>query len=614
MYKISIFNSGTETVIHYPSANNAVAKVFKADLDEKESQVSQLTLDIPFFNPGYNLITDRVTLVRVVRVSDNVTIWRGRAINTQDHMDENSNPFCKEVLCEDELGYLCDTQVRAQDINNLSTADFLNLVINSHNAHTTSDKQFVLGTVAINTAINTSLNFDTSLNTLITNLVNASGGILALRYGANDTRYIDYLSTDGNTNNTVIALAKNMRSLVVEKDVTNIATRIIPIGKDNLTIASVNSNIDYLQNTDAVNQFGVVEQKVDFSDITDATALKTAGQTELDQASKAQIKVSVTAYDLSTIGVDASSFFISNNVRVTNSVMNFDDTFRLIEKVTDLTQPFNITLTFNNKFERLADKQVQMQRTANFVNQISDSNGVNTYYLRNAIDATRNMIVASGAYKDKKYIENQGFLLENTDETDASFGALYLGPTGLMISNTKDSSGNWVWTTFGTGAGFTADLIIVGKILGGAVEFNLDDGYLKINHTDGSYTLIDADGINRYNGTTKQEYHYLSYSTVVSIPANTGSTIGDTQTVVQLPDEFKGKNIQVSTGIKQARANFVPSTFGVVQAIGSGASVLSYNDATVTVTGNFSALDYLDSNHTVYSLNQYLQITLTAIA
>lgn len=530
MYKIILINGAEQTIIHYPSAENNPCKLFKADLDEKESQISQLTIDLPFYNPGYNKLHSRATLIRVIRVKDNVTTFRGRLIDFQEHMDDNSNPFYKECIFESELGYLCDTQVRPQSISDMTPYDLLTLLINNHNSH--SDKQFNIGTIDMEDRVTTNLEYSTTLNSILTNLVNVQGGILQLRYGANDTRYIDYVSSTGVTNNTTIALAKNMKSMVWEPDTTNIATRIIPVGKDNLNISSVNNNVDYLENTDAVSQYGIVEQVVKFDDIEDANVLKQKGQEKLTEMSKAEVKLSVEAYDLSTIGVDASSFYISDNVNVQNPVINFNDNFRVIEKTTDLLQPHQITLTFANKFERLSDKQVQMQRAANFVSQISDKNGVNTYFLRNAIDATRNMVIASGAYKNKKYIENQGILFENTDETDASFGAMYIAPTGFMISNTKDSSGNWEWTTFGTGAGFSANLINAGTLLadriGGGTLSSLD-GSLKINLDNGVFQLLAADtgwkGIDLINRSI-DFYSFITQNKKVG----TIQTVGNSQT------------------------------------------------------------------------------------
>lgn len=50
----------------------------------------------------------------------------------------------------------------------------------------------------------------------------------------------------------------------------------------------------------------------------------------------------------------------------------------------------------------------------------------------------------------------------------------------LVISNRRQSDGKWNFRTFGTGEGFTADLIRAGMLQGGAVKWNLETGYLNI--------------------------------------------------------------------------------------------------------------------------------------
>ena len=50
----------------------------------------------------------------------------------------------------------------------------------------------------------------------------------------------------------------------------------------------------------------------------------------------------------------------------------------------------------------------------------------------------------------------------------------------LVISNEKNPDGSWNFRTFGTGDGFTADLIRAGMLQGGNVRWNLETGYLNI--------------------------------------------------------------------------------------------------------------------------------------
>jgi phage minor structural protein len=86
--------------------------------------------------------------------------------------------------------------------------------------------------------------------------------------------------------------------------------------------------------------------------------------------------------------------------------------------------------------------------------------------LNGTIDTLVNQLVASGAYTTAQVLPGKGLLFENTDSTSADFGAIYIGPGLLAISNSKDANGNWVWRSFGTGNGFTGDEITGGTILG----------------------------------------------------------------------------------------------------------------------------------------------------
>lgn len=52
----------------------------------------------------------------------------------------------------------------------------------------------------------------------------------------------------------------------------------------------------------------------------------------------------------------------------------------------------------------------------------------------------------------------------------------------LVISNQKNPDGTWRFSTFGTGDGFTANLIEAGAIRGGSSQWNLETGYLNVGN------------------------------------------------------------------------------------------------------------------------------------
>ena len=84
--------------------------------------------------------------------------------------------------------------------------------------------------------------------------------------------------------------------------------------------------------------------------------------------------------------------------------------------------------------------------------------------LEDTISTERNLItsVQSSWYTDEKGAQ----MFEATDGTSA----MRLTGAGFAIANSKDDDGDWRWRTFGTGNGFTADLITAGHIRATLIE------------------------------------------------------------------------------------------------------------------------------------------------
>jgi hypothetical protein len=119
----------------------------------------------------------------------------------------------------------------------------------------------------------------------------------------------------------------------------------------------------------------------------------------------------------------------------------------------------------------IEDLQSKLVETRNVVQKITNTNGsVNTRWLEGIVDLLTNQLVASGSYTNAQVLNGKGILLENTNEASTDFGALYLGPGIFAIASEKDGSNEWVWRTFGTGTGFTADELNAGKINTSAIK------------------------------------------------------------------------------------------------------------------------------------------------
>ena len=138
-----------------------------------------------------------------------------------------------------------------------------------------------------------------------------------------------------------------------------------------------------------------------------------------------------------------------------------------------------------------------------------------------------------------------------------------------------------------------------------------DGTYASINgsgivstQTDGSYTTLDGSGLMHHDGGSSSEYHYLIYQREVRFDSSG-------QTVVQLPDEFKGKTFYPSASIEIAYKN--PDTqYYVLQNVLTQAFVQSKENGTVYVSGNIGVMGMTTGQW--YSATENLVVMLTVIA
>lgn len=73
---------------------------------------------------------------------------------------------------------------------------------------------------------------------------------------------------------------------------------------------------------------------------------------------------------------------------------------------------------------------------------------------------------------------------------------------------------------------------------------------LKVQHGS-SYSLLGANGLMRYDGSTGKQYHYLSYMGQVDLESEERVTI-------KLPSEFKNRDFKVIVSIKRVRIAYDP--------------------------------------------------------
>ena len=377
MYEVKIINNKEETIINSVGASQYVPRI-TGSCKFGINTIDSFTFTIFPNNDGYNLIYPLKTLVEVKNLNTNKVEFEGRVLLQTPKMDNNGIIY-KTVVCESYLGYLNDSVQSYETISGVSAEELFKKIINNHNSQVENSKKFIIGEIKIGTSSSDNedryLNYEKTFDSINKNLIERFGGELRVRK-AGDNIYIDYIKEIGEKKNTVIALANNLIAIEQEKDPSEIITRLIPVGAklensdERLTITSINGGINYVEDEEAIKEFGVIVDTVNFDDITEAIELLNKAKSYLKENNKIKKKYKIDALDLSTIDLNFDSFEVGNKYRVINPLMNIDEELRIIEKTLDINSPQNSSLTFGDKFEDIKDYQLGITKATKDLNTL----------------------------------------------------------------------------------------------------------------------------------------------------------------------------------------------------------------------------------------------------
>lgn len=362
MYIVTIENSGISTEIHGYKEKLSSGKIVKGI-----NSIDSFSFSLLPSNAGFNRLFDFKTLVKVYNTNKSRYEFYGRVLYSSTEMNE-SGLITKEVTCESYLGYLCDSQQLYFAEQNWTVSGLLNQIINTHNEQVEDGKQIYVRSVEVEDAndnLYVGIQRENSWETLKKKLIEVLGG--EIRLSVEDGKiYLDYLKEIGEPKTTEIALSKNMKSIVREKDPTAYITRLIPLGaklyddsEERLTIEEVNDGSIYLDDEEAIEYYGVHVGYVEFDDVTDANNLLSKAQSWLENNNKVQVKYSVTALDLSLLGLDIDDFEVGNYHPLKNSLLDIDDTARIIKKNVDICEEIKSTIEVGENFKTLSELQAE---------------------------------------------------------------------------------------------------------------------------------------------------------------------------------------------------------------------------------------------------------------
>lgn len=374
MYKISIFNSGVETIIHYPDPQ--APKIIAPHLNIKRSQAGSLTFSIYPNNPGYNLITRFATLIKVTDVRDNKIIFNGRILSLQKIMSDNKE-IKKDIICEGAMNYLQDSRVGSQIYEDATPLQIITDFLNLHNQQVEAYKQVQVGIIDVEDWKFFTSDYEATLDAIQKYVYDSNKGFLRFRT-ENGINYLDYMANPPQDKVEDVILGKNLKGLTVD-DSQVFGTRIIPKGSNSLTIDNVNGGKNYLEDSVAVDKYGIIYQTVDFSDIDDDEELKEECQSTLSQYTQPAGSLDITALDLSTLAkTSADSIDTTTSIHIQCIPLGVDDIYKVLEVDADLDTAWNPKLTLSNKPTTLSSSLSDLQ--ANSINRNTVYGGVQLGY------------------------------------------------------------------------------------------------------------------------------------------------------------------------------------------------------------------------------------------
>ena len=347
-------------------------KIFDPSLELELNKTGSFVFTVYPDHPRYSLVKRLKSIIEVFQ--DDYLLFRGRVLDEEVGWHNE-----KTFSCEGELAFLLDTIQRPYDFTG-SIPEFLGMLLSNHNAQTDEEKAFTLGNVTVTDPndyiVRSDIDYVTTWDVITKKLIDLLGGFLQVRH-VDGVNYLDYLAESTLLSPQKIAFGKNLLDLKRTRKGEDIATAIIPLGaklKDaegndtdtRLTIESVNGGVDFVQDSDAIAQFGIIVKTVIFDDVTEPGNLKTKGEAHLADSVKQWESLDLTAADLATVDKDITSFHLGTMVQVESNPHGLDQRFRVEKLSLKLLDPAANRMTLGKVIPAFSES----------VKTISDSQGL----------------------------------------------------------------------------------------------------------------------------------------------------------------------------------------------------------------------------------------------
>lgn len=312
-----------------------------------------------------------------------------------------------------------------------------------------------------------------------------------------------------------------------------------------LTFGDINGGKDYVEDAAALKLYGRPDGKGGMAhvfgtfsdpDCEDVATLLAETRAYLDAHKEPGVTYSADVIDLVAMGRDWEGVAVGDDVQIVDTC--FSPALRCEGRVTKLvTDELGgaMRVTLGNITETMTDMWLMQQQKLSSLSKRSSSWDVAAStppsYLQQVMDAMNTQFNMSGSSYTFTSFE-QGTIYAsvpmdaNGRSTTGKGSAMQLCSQGFRIASGCKADGSWDWRTFGTGAGFTADLITVGTLMGdlikaGTIQDRSGKNYWNLDESEvhlGPGAKLDGKDIATTNNVVKSTVKLYARNQSDSVP------------------------------------------------------------------------------------------------
>ena len=474
-------------------------KIHKGEITLEIGKAGSFVFSMYPDNPFYDRIVKMKTIVTVFRDSD--IIFRGRALKTEDGFFNS-----RVITCEGELNFLLDSIIRPYDFSG-SPLDLLTKFVNDHNAQVDESKRFEIGLVTIDDSNNYITRSNSAYEDTLTNINNhlignTLGGYLFITHSENGQSILNYYADFQDSSTQYIEFGENLRDYTRVTNAEDITTVLIPLGAklkdaegndtdERLTIASVNNNLDYIEDAEAIALYGRIVKIFEWDDVEIASNLLTKGREKLSELILQNVTIELNAIDLHLLDRSIESFGYGMYIRVISKPHDLDTLMLCSKQTINLLKPENDTVTLGYSYQSLTESSSNDKRTVEKETTKASTDISNIY---------KDLHSKNGMYFTEETLSNGSKIHYIHDKPDITKSSVIWKMSIDSIAVSTDGGRNYISGITADGDAIfniikarkiSTDFIQAGKLIGFTIENS--SGTFKIA-SNGSITIDGSRG------------------------------------------------------------------------------------------------------------------------